>query len=281
MREEGREEERKGGREEGRKGGREGRREGGREEKREGGKEGGREEQEKGERDKEAQIHCTCTYTCSYVYYIPMQSHTCNVTRSSEVECLDEVSLRGWGYCRSCSSARSSGFRNRRSCTARTHKIRWSIRPLCTLSPTHTVTDVQAFYRLSEGTPNALHARHLCGLRTSAVVGGLDMDDVTFQEVYHRETIDTAYCHTGGEREGGRDRERDRGREGGRRGGRERGKEREGGRGREREGGREGGSYLGKNLAKECGGREMECKLTHSLWSFAMASVVVATLGKR
>ena len=80
---------------------------------------------------------------------------TCNLTGSSESEGLDEVFLWGWSQC--CSSTSSFRLCNRWTSTAGTDEIGRPIGPLCTLIPTHTVTDIYPFQRLSKGASDTLH----------------------------------------------------------------------------------------------------------------------------
>ena len=154
-------------------------------------------------------MYCKCTSYSAFMTYSIYTMHmhvqclvclhimiTCNMTRGCEGECLNEVSFGGWGQSRSSrrTSRSSSGFRNGRTGTAGTDKIRRSIRPLHTLCSTHAVTNVEAFERLTERTSDALHARHVCSFRSRAVEGGLDVDDVAFQEIYHCEPVGTTHC---------------------------------------------------------------------------------------
>ena len=65
------------------------------------------------------------------------------------------------------------------------------------------MANVHSLQRLSEGVSDALHARHLCEVGPRAVVGGLNVDDVSLEEVHHSEPEHTTHCNPGREKREG------------------------------------------------------------------------------
>ena len=118
---------------------------------------------------------------------------TCNLTGCSKCKSLNEVSFRRRSQIRSCRTfAPSSGFGHGGPGTSRSDKVGRSVGPLSTLRPPHAVSDIQAFERLTERASDALHSRHVREFGTSAVVGGLNVENVSFEEVDDYKPVDTA-----------------------------------------------------------------------------------------